>query len=400
MTDDKSKGPKSLINPYELLGIDIKNKNLNLKDVKQAYYGMALICHPDKGGNTNDMTIVQQAYKFVKEQMQYSSKMTDEAIETAENEFKEYCKKQEEDIPAFPDIYNDVRQWQAKFNEAFEKERQENKSENPDSVFGYCTPKYGYANEMDTSVGYQKHGSFVLDYNEIKKRYDTTQKPVQQPPKVDKDFFKRGKPNNTYQSNVGGPMCSFGREIMQAGNQGVMGHKSSLVSYSNIKQLMGNGTNVSCSERGFSMSDYKQAHKEADMYDLTQYKGDDRKVDTIYEELLRERESEDTILKSNFDSGNDIELQKDKIMRQIQSNKEDQERQIQMMEEERAKSYVISNMPSDMTIHIEDVPVKTQQQTMLSQLVNIDDEYDNITDELENDFIIIEQESIIKGIRK
>lgn len=385
MANDKSKGPKSLINPYELLGIDIKDKNLNLKDVKQAYYEMALICHPDKGGNTNDMTIVQQAYKFVKEQMQNTSNLTDRALQTAENEFKNYCKEQEDAIPAFPDIYNDVREWQANFNKAFEEEREGHKNESPDSVFGHCAPMYGYANQMDTSVGFQKKGSFVLDYNEIKKRYDKNeQTTVQPPPKIYKDFFKRGRPNHDYQSNVGGPVCSFGKEIIKTGDY-VAPHKNSLVSFSNAKQLMGNGSTVCCSQRGFSMADYKEAHQEASLYDLTLYKEDNMSFDDKYQAMINDRENTDKVVKSNFDSGNVIELENDRIMRQQQA-------------EEEAKCYVIANMPSDMMIHIEDIP--TQQQTMLSQLVNVDDEYEDVADDSENDFMIIDEESIIKGIRK
>ena len=46
---------KSLINPYELLGVNI---NSCLKEVRKSYYNFAKICHPDKGGDKKDMYIV------------------------------------------------------------------------------------------------------------------------------------------------------------------------------------------------------------------------------------------------------------------------------------------------------------------------------------------------------
>lgn len=432
MTDDKTKGPKSLINPYELLGIDIKNKDLNLKDVKQAYYGMALICHPDKGGSDNDMNVVQQAYNFVKEQMKNNSKPTDEAIKSMKNEFDEYCKKQEEAIPSFPDIYNDVREWQKNFNAKFEEERQKTAGESQDSAFGYCSPMYGYGNQMDTSVGFQRQGSLVLDYNQIKQQY--TDRKVKSAPKIDKDFFRRGQPQNNYQSNIGGPICSFGKEIVESSYTGPTAQRS-LVGYSTSKELISNDeASFYSSGKNFSIADYKEAHQEACLFDLTQYKEKTTPLDELLKMRINDRQKMDDINATICSSKSRIELQKDA---------EERERR----DCEQAQSYVIANMPSDMDIYIEDLaphhlePKKKQkrkpQQTMLEQLVNVnygnnngrdnlngyngisgyngiydddgrdiddmdriqcsDDDFDDYSDD--GDFIIVDMENVIKGVR-
>ena len=50
----------NFINPYQLLGI---NPNMpNLRDLKQSYYRLALLCHPDKGGDATSMRIIHKCY--------------------------------------------------------------------------------------------------------------------------------------------------------------------------------------------------------------------------------------------------------------------------------------------------------------------------------------------------
>ena len=47
-----------LINPYSLLGVNDKS---SLRELKKNYYNMALLCHPDRGGDKKDMNVV---FKF------------------------------------------------------------------------------------------------------------------------------------------------------------------------------------------------------------------------------------------------------------------------------------------------------------------------------------------------
>ena len=57
----------SLINPFQLLGV---TTNSTISELKKAYYQLALLCHPDKGGNNDDMRVVHQSYKYIKKQME------------------------------------------------------------------------------------------------------------------------------------------------------------------------------------------------------------------------------------------------------------------------------------------------------------------------------------------
>ena len=56
-----------LINPYDLLGI---KSDASLSELKKNYYNMALLCHPDKGGSSQDMYVVSSAYKYIKKQLE------------------------------------------------------------------------------------------------------------------------------------------------------------------------------------------------------------------------------------------------------------------------------------------------------------------------------------------
>jgi hypothetical protein len=53
----------SIINPYEFLGLS--STKATLKELKEAYYRLALLCHPDKGGETSAMTVLTLAYQWV-----------------------------------------------------------------------------------------------------------------------------------------------------------------------------------------------------------------------------------------------------------------------------------------------------------------------------------------------
>ena len=82
-----------LIDPYGLLGVDSRS---NLAELKKNYYNMALLCHPDKGGNNKDMNVVSSAYNYIKVQLENVKETT---YETLEDEFAIFCKKQEEIKP-------------------------------------------------------------------------------------------------------------------------------------------------------------------------------------------------------------------------------------------------------------------------------------------------------------
>ena len=55
------------INPYELLGLSVDS---NIKDLRKAYYEFSFLCHPDKGGNSEEMDVVHKSYKYIKNQLE------------------------------------------------------------------------------------------------------------------------------------------------------------------------------------------------------------------------------------------------------------------------------------------------------------------------------------------
>ena len=105
------------INPYELLGLTI---NSTKKECKKQYYELALLCHPDKGGNKNDMIIIHNAYKYVMEQLEFQENtMTRDEIE---EDFKKYFNQNIKKPPSFYEIWSgtDEAKKLRKFNEQWE----------------------------------------------------------------------------------------------------------------------------------------------------------------------------------------------------------------------------------------------------------------------------------------
>ena len=69
-----------LIDPYGLLGVDSR---ASLSELKKNYYNLALICHPDKGGNDKDMNVLSLAYNYIKEHFENVKETTYEKLEEA-----------------------------------------------------------------------------------------------------------------------------------------------------------------------------------------------------------------------------------------------------------------------------------------------------------------------------
>ena len=132
----------SLINPYNLLGI---KPTCTLRELKKNYYGMALLCHPDKGGDEKDMNIVCLAYNYIKEQLE---NIKDSTYEELEYEFEKFCKEQEsKTVPDFGKIYEETNDWIVDFNKAFEDKT--NLDLNSINPYKNNPFEIGYGNIMD-----------------------------------------------------------------------------------------------------------------------------------------------------------------------------------------------------------------------------------------------------------
>jgi curved DNA-binding protein CbpA len=432
---------KSIINPYELLGIDIKRKDLTMKHVKKAYFEMALLCHPDKGGNESDMKVVQEAYEFIRDQMKNTSVLTDDNINKIENEFKKYCETQEKTIPSFPDIYNNVQEWQKKFNEQFEKDKK-NKEKYDEYGYSYCSSPDGYGNEMDISTNIITNNPVHIDYNKIKddyykalqykgenktlKNYHNINdgyladlKLKENKPHVDKDFFRRGKPTDDYNSVLQKPLCGFGKEIISFDKKvSVSPYGGSIVSYANNRNLVNNNSDIYCNQKEFNITDYKEAHQEPCLLDLTAF--DNKKYEDILklkEIKMREREEMDKINLELIENGCNIELENDKKNREKM-----QEYMKQLDQKEEARSYIISNVPSDVDILIDGLiddnnnyfnDNTTDDNTINNNSINDNMDTDEENSEtqpnllekivklsIEDDFVIIDRTDVIRCVRK
>ena len=56
----------NIINPYQLFGV---TENSPLEEVRKAYYSIAILCHPDKGGIPEHMKVLTVAYKWICDQI-------------------------------------------------------------------------------------------------------------------------------------------------------------------------------------------------------------------------------------------------------------------------------------------------------------------------------------------
>jgi curved DNA-binding protein CbpA len=113
MTDYK------LTNPYDLMGL---NTNSSINELKKAYYHLSLLCHPDKGGNKEDMMILHRSYKFISEEFSKRDNQKT-TYQELEDEFTKFCKEQEfEKPPSWSQIYHETNDWINEFNNEFNKQ--------------------------------------------------------------------------------------------------------------------------------------------------------------------------------------------------------------------------------------------------------------------------------------
>ena len=118
-----------LINPYNLLGLTTKS---SLAEMKKAYYNLALLCHPDKGGSQEDMIIVQNAYNYIKQQLEKVDEKKDTTYEQLEKEFEDFCREQEDKpVETFGCVYEETQDWIKEFNREFKSKMDETKDNNP-----------------------------------------------------------------------------------------------------------------------------------------------------------------------------------------------------------------------------------------------------------------------------
>jgi len=208
--DSKLINPYNLINPYSLLGVNDKS---SLRDLKKNYYNMALLCHPDRGGDKNDMNIVCLAYNYIKEQLE---NVKDVTYEQLEDEFEAFCRRQESlDVPKFGTIYEETNDWIVDFNKEFIKKNNIEIENNDVDCYQINPFSNGYGNlmdndkvdeEYDDNIPEKPEHFFVRDIIEYKEPEalpnTVTHYPLDKKPDDIKDF-------SDYKSNISDYKIAF-----------------------------------------------------------------------------------------------------------------------------------------------------------------------------------------------
>ena len=103
-----------------------------------------------QGGNNEDMVTVLNAYQYIKEQIE---NINDKTYEELEEEFEEFCKKQEKTKPPkFSEIYEETNDWIKEFNKEFEKANNINTNEDKENPYKLNIFKnQGYGHLMDNN---------------------------------------------------------------------------------------------------------------------------------------------------------------------------------------------------------------------------------------------------------
>jgi hypothetical protein len=108
-----------MIDPYQLLGLTIESTPA---DARAAFRDLALLVHPDKGGQSADMKVLLDAYRYVLAQLSAVNRTT--TVEDMEATFAAFCESQrEEDDLRPPWVRELLREGSAfdadRFNDAF-----------------------------------------------------------------------------------------------------------------------------------------------------------------------------------------------------------------------------------------------------------------------------------------
>ena len=150
-----------LFDPFEFLGFDSKNpNNITIKDLKKSYYTLALICHPDKGGNPEDMLILQNSYLYIKEQIELKDTNSKDYDITCQD-FQQFMKEQSQDPPPFSKVYEDTQEWLREFNSLFNESKTNNIQLNDTDLLNP-----GYGEFMEPNVDYTNNYSRIKDVNQ------------------------------------------------------------------------------------------------------------------------------------------------------------------------------------------------------------------------------------------
>lgn len=156
----------SLMDMYAMMGLTI---NSPLSDVRRAYKNMAHVCHPDKGGNVQDMHILKNAYDYIVEQLTNVSLENQKgSFEEREAEFTAFIEAQKHtQIPSLNDIEIETLCIPREFlNKIKDKIAQFNNNNNNDTFYANLAYRQIMYNILTQHID-------VNDYVQLEKCTDT-----------------------------------------------------------------------------------------------------------------------------------------------------------------------------------------------------------------------------------
>ena len=162
-----------LFDPFEFLGFDSKNpNNITIKDLKKSYYTLALICHPDKGGNPEDMLILQNSYLYIKEQIELKDTNSKDYDATCKD-FQQFMKEQSQDPPPFSKVYEDTQEWLREFNSLCNESKTNNIQLNDTDLLNpgygeFMEPESDYNNNNNNNNNYTRTKDVNQEFENIK----------------------------------------------------------------------------------------------------------------------------------------------------------------------------------------------------------------------------------------
>lgn len=111
------------INPYQLLGL---NSNSTLNELRKSYYELSKLCHPDRGGNNEEMYMLHKSYLYVKQELENCKDKSIKDYNYIINEFETFCNQQDiEKLDTFYNIYLNMNDFMKDFNKKFEELKKE-----------------------------------------------------------------------------------------------------------------------------------------------------------------------------------------------------------------------------------------------------------------------------------
>ena len=247
-----------LFDPFEFLGFDSKNpNNITIKDLKKSYYTLALICHPDKGGNPEDMLILQNSYLYIKEQIELKDSNSKDYDITCKD-FQQFMKEQSQDPPPFSKVYEDTQEWLREFNSLFNETKTNNIQLNDTDLLNA-----GYGEFMEPESDYNSNNNTYTRTRDVNKEFENI-KLTRQNEIIDYKNLKENIDDNTNDINLK-IKNEFKTEIIKYVEPREANFNNTVLNLNVLDVSGAKIDNFNSVMKNMSLCDYKEALSSADL---------------------------------------------------------------------------------------------------------------------------------------